>query len=121
MEDILVPLGFFGCILVAIWIVMSQRNKAKAKTAEIITSLIGKDKEITPEIIKAIGYVPARSHGDLRTSLILIAFGAALFVFGGVIPDQEAQQVFAGLSAFPFLIGIALLAFWFFISRHESK
>ncbi|PHR60194.1 MAG: hypothetical protein COA43_07810 [Robiginitomaculum sp.] len=121
MHDAVPVIAIFGCIPLVIWIIMSQRNKAKAKTAEIITSLIGKDKDVTPEIIKAIGYVPARSHGDLRTSLILMALGAALFILGGVIPEEEAQQIFAGFSAFPFLIGIALLAFWFFISRHENN
>lgn len=99
---------------------MHHKFKTRAKAAELVKALINKDKDVTPELIKAIGFVPKRAHGDLRTSLILGAIGTSMFVFGHVIPAEEGQVVFSGLAAFPFLIGLALFAFWLFISRKEE-
>lgn len=121
MEGVFAVIGVFGCIPLIIWIVSHYRSKTKAKAAELINALINKDKEVTPEIIKSIGFVPARAHGDLRTALILGAIGTSMFIFGRMIPDEEAHSVFAGLASFPILIGVALFAFWFFVSRKEEN
>lgn len=121
MEDVFAIIGIFGCIPLVTWIIMHHKVKARAKSADIINTLINKDKDISPELVKSIGFVPARAHGDLRTSLILGAIGVALFILGNVIPEEEAQTVFGGLAAFPLLIGIALFVFWYFVSRKEDN
>lgn len=120
MEGTFAVIGVFGCIPLIIWIVLHHKFKVKAKSAELVNALINKDKDVTPELIRAIGFVPSRSHSDLRTSLILGAVGTAMYIFGRTIPEEEAEVIFGGLAAFPFLIGLALLAFWFFVSRKDE-
>lgn len=123
MEEIFVPLGLFAIIPVIIWTIQHYRQKAKDRSTEVIQSMIAKDVEITPALIKSVGFQAKRAHGDLRTSMILIAIGVAMISFGRAIPDDdgEAQAIFAGLSSFPILIGLALLAFWFMVSRKEQN
>jgi ABC-type transport system involved in cytochrome c biogenesis permease subunit len=120
MEEVIAVVGVFGSLPLIIWLVIHYRFKAKAKSAEIVQAMIANDKEITPELIKSVGFTPTRRHGDLRTGLILLAIGIAFFIFGGMIPEDEAQAVFAGIASFPILIAIAMIAFWYFVSRKDQ-
>ena len=122
MEEVFVPIALFAIIPLIIWAVSHYRYKAKTNSAEVIKAMIAKDVVVTPEVIKSVGFVPKRTHGDLRTALMLIATGTAFFIFGGFVPDDggDAQAVFSGLASFPVLIGVALLAFWYFVSRKDE-
>ena len=120
MEDILVPIALFAIIPIIVWAVSHYRYKTRAKSAEVVKAMIAKDVKVTPEIIKSVGFIPKRTHGDLRNGMILIAIGVAFIFFGGAIPDEEGQAVFGAISMFPILIGIALLIFWYAISRKDQ-
>jgi len=78
-------------------------------------------KEVTPEIIRAVGFAGKRSHSDLRTGMILVAIGMATFLLGGMVPEDDAQSVLGGIAMFPLFIGIAYLGFWFMISRKDPE
>lgn len=121
MAEVLVPISMFATVLFVTWVVVHNRYKARVQSAEIIKDMIASKAEVTPEIIKSVGFVPKRAHGDLRTGMILIAIGVAFIFFGGAIPDDEGKAVFAAISMFPILIGIALLIFWYAISRKEEN
>lgn len=120
-EDILIPLGLFAMISLIVYTVTHFRSKNRAKTMAVLEKLIDNNKEISPDIIKAVGIIPKRAHADLRTSFILIAIGFATMILGQFIPDKEANAVFGGLSMFPILIGIALLAYWYLIGRKAEQ
>lgn len=120
LEGVLAIIGFFVSIPLVTWLILNHKFKIRTKSAELVSALIAKDKDITPEIIKSVGFSAARSHADLRKGLILLATGVAFFMFGGMIPEKEAQAVFGGLAMFPILISFAYLAFWFFISRKDE-
>ncbi|PHR93564.1 MAG: hypothetical protein COA69_02685 [Robiginitomaculum sp.] len=120
MEGIFAIIGIFGGIPLTIWIFLHHKFKVRAKSAELVNALINKDKDVTSELIRAIGFAPSRSHSDLRASLILGAIGTAMYIFGRAIPEEEAEVIFGGLASFPFLIGLALFAFWFFVSRKDE-
>ena len=120
MEDVVAVIGIFGAIPFIIWVVLYFRYKAKAKSAEIIKSMLDKDTSVTPELIKSVGFTPRRSHNDLRSGMLWVAIGLATVLFGGAIPEEDAAQVFAGIAMFPMLIGVALLIFWFAISRKDQ-
>jgi len=119
MAETLGGVAFFFSFVAIVWSVLHFRYKAKARSADVVQSLIENDKDVTPEIIKSIGFVPKRSHLDLRNGMILVAIGIAFILFGGVIPDEEGKAAMAGIAMFPTLIGIALLIFWFAISRKD--
>ena len=121
MEGTFAVIGVFGMIPLIVFLGLFFRNKARAKNVELVQSMLNKDKDISPEIIRAVGFTGKRSHSDLRTGMILVAVGAAMFIFGGVIPEEEAQSVLGGLAMFPVFIGIAYLGFWFLISRKDPE
>ncbi len=121
MEGIFAIIGFFGTITLIVFFSLFFRSKARAKNVELVQAMLDKDKEITPEIIRAVGFTGKRSHSDLRTGMVLVAVGAATFILGGIIPEDEAQSVMGGLAMFPLFIGAAYLAFWFMISRKDPE
>ena len=121
MEDILGVIGIFGMIPFIVFLGLFFKNKARGKNVELVKALLNKDKEITPELIRAVGFTAKRSHSDLRTGMILVAIGLATFIFGGMIPDADTHTVFSGLAMFPLFIGTAYLGFWFLISRKDPE
>lgn len=120
MEEVLVPLGFFGVVPLIVWIVTSQRTKSHARTSETIQKMIERGDTITPETVQALGIRPSQPHRDLKVGLILIAVAISFFILGGVIPDDEAHAIFAGFASFPGLIGLVYCVFWFLFGRNAA-
>jgi hypothetical protein len=120
MEDVLVPIALFAIIPFIIWAVSHYRYKAKVQSSEIIKAMVGKDVVVTPDVVKAVGFTPKRTHTDLRNGMILVAIGLAMIIFGGAVPEDEAQVIFAGMAMFPILIGASLLIFWYAVSRKDN-
>ncbi len=121
MEGIIGIIAVFGTIPLVVFIILYFRNKARSKNVELVKAMLDKDKEITPAVIKAVGFSAKRSHSDLRTGMILVAIGIATLLLGGMIPEDEAQGPMAGLAMFPLLIGVAYLGFWCIISRKDPE
>ena len=121
MEGVIFLLGVFGCVPLIVWIVSSSRRKSHDATTEVIKSMIEKGETVTPETIQALGVRPKQKHTDLRIGLILIALAIATMLFGGVIPEDEAQEVFVGLSMFPLLIGVVYVGLWALITRKSEN
>ena len=120
MSDDIAGVALFAAVPAIVWAVSHYRYKAKVNSGEVVKQMISSDKEVTPEIIKAVGFAPKRTHSDLRTGMIMIAIGIAFLMLGGVIPDEDGKAAFAAISMFPILIGIALLIFWYAISRKDQ-
>lgn len=120
MEDVLVPLAFFAVIPAIVWAVSAYRHKSHATTVQLLETMAGKGEPITPEIIKTLGVRRRPKHADLRLGLILIAIAVSLVLFGSGIPDDEAVQIFRGLAAFPFTVGLVFLGLWFGITRNSQ-
>lgn len=119
MEGAIAIIGLFGMIPLIVFLGLFFRHKARSKNVELVQAMLNKDKDVTPEVIRAVGFTGKRSHSDLRTGMILVAIGLATFIFGGMIPEDEAQAAFGGISMFPLFIGTAFLAFWFMVSRKD--
>lgn len=117
MEDILVPLAFFGVVPFIVWSVTHYRHKSRAKLAETVQSIAASGQPVDPELIKNLGMPGKRAHSDLRGGLIAIAVGLGFAVMGQAIPDPEAGPMMLSLGSFPIFIGLALIGFWFFVSR----
>lgn len=120
MEEIFGIVFIFGSVPLIVWLALNHKYKNRVKSAELVQALIAKDKDVTPELIKAVGFIPRRRHGDLRTGLILMAIGLAFITMGQMIPEEEAPLIMFGLASFPLFIGFAITAFWYFISRKDQ-
>ncbi len=117
MEEILVPLGLFSIIPLTVWAVSANAYKRHKQSMRLLTTMAEKDQTITPDVIKTLGIKQRPKHADLRTGLVLLAIGLALWICGGIIPEEDAQAGFAALSTFPILIGLVFIGLWSFITR----
>lgn len=93
------------------------RYRMRGEMQQTIRASIDKGQELTPEIIERLGSPKPPRDRDLRRGIITVAIAVALIIFGSVIPDDEARQVFAGIASFPFCLGIAFFILHFFSRR----
>lgn len=121
MEGTIAVIGIFGSIPFIVFLVFYFRSKAHARTTVLIDKMIERGETITPEIIRTLGIRAGSVHGDLKTGMILVAIGLATIILGRVIPDDEATVAMTGLAMFPLLVGIAYIAFWYFLGRKAAE
>ena len=93
------------------------RYRMRGEMQQTIRAAIDKGQELSPEIVDRLGQPRPRKDRDLRWAIITVAVSVALVIFGSMIPDDEAQQVFVGIAAFPFCVGIAFFILHFFSGR----
>ena len=120
MEEVLVPIALFAIIPLTVWAVAAYRHRSHAATVQLLETMAAKGEPITPEIIKTLGVRRRPKHADLRLGLILIALAVSIILFGTVVPDDEASEIFRGFAAFPFTVGIVFLGLWFGITRKSE-
>lgn len=116
MEGIWVPIVLFAGLTVVLTAFFWFRYRIRSDMQATIQTAMDKGQELTPEIIDRLGSPKPPKDKDLRMALVWLALAFGLAVFGFLIPDdeQEVQQIFAGLAAFPFFIGAAFLIMWRF-------
>ena len=121
MAETLVPISMFAGLTIVLCLFFWFRYRMRGEMQKTIRSAIDKGQELSPEIIDRLGQPKPPKDRDLRLSLLSVARAVALVVFGFFIPEDsdEAQQVFMGIAAFPFCIGIAYAIMWRF-SGHGS-
>ena len=93
------------------------RYRMRGEMQQTIRTAIDKGQELTPEIIERLGTPKPRKDRDLRWAIIAVAVSVALVIFGSMIPEDEANQVFLGIAAFPFCVGIAFFILHRFTER----
>lgn len=107
----MIPIALFLGMTIVFCCLFWFRYRARSDTQQTIRTALDKGHELTPEVIDRLGHPKASKDKDLRLGVIWIAIGFALVAFGFGIPDRErdATEIFLGLSAFPFAMGIAYL------------
>ena len=93
------------------------RYRMRGEMQQTIRTAIDKGQELTPEIIERLGSPKPPKDRDLRRGIITVALAVALVLFGSMIPEDEAQQVFVGIASFPFCLGVAFFILHFFSGR----
>ncbi len=94
------------------------RYKSRESMQHTFRAALDKGQELTPEIIDRLGHPKAPKDKDLRLGILWIALALGLVGFGFGIPDEdEVARIFAGIAAFPFLIGVAYLLLHKFTDR----
>ncbi len=95
------------------------RHKTRAEIQTTVRAAIERGQELTPEVLERLSDSLNTKFGDLRRGVISIAIGIAFFVFAYFLGQEEAMGPLMGVSAFPFLIGIAYIGLWYFTRRKD--
>lgn len=100
------------------------RYRARSEMQQTIRAAIDKGQELTPELVESLGKPQKASKDkDLRYSLVWFSIAIGLSVFGGAIGAAEAEEevflIMTGISAFPFMLGLAYLIMWKFTERSQ--
>jgi hypothetical protein len=112
----------FAGLTVIIGLFFWFRFRARGDMQQTIRTAIDKGQELTPELVESLGSPrkPVKDK-DLRLSLIwmAIALGIALFGFAMSSVDEEVFPIMLGISAFPFMLGLAYAIMWRY-TEHEQ-
>ena len=95
------------------------RHKTRTEIQTTVRAAIERGQELTPEVLERLSDSLNTKFGDLRRGVISIAIGIAFFVFAYFLDQEEAMGPLMGISAFPFLIGIAYIGLWYFTRRKD--
>jgi hypothetical protein len=106
LEDVVVPVCFFGAAVAVVYLVIALRLKRNRLLHETMRTMIEKGQPIPPELLQP--HEPKRRpKSDLRSGLVLIAIGIALLVMFYHLGGASRA---AGLI--PLLMGVAFLVTW---------
>ena len=115
MEGVWVPISMFAGLTVIISLFFWFRFRARKEMQQTIRAAIDKGQELSPELVESLGTSQKRSkYQDLRNGMIWLAVGAGIALFGVAMGqiEQEVMPIMAGISALPFMIGIAYVIMW---------
>jgi hypothetical protein len=115
VEAILVPISMFAGLTLIISLFFWFRFRARSEMQQTIRSAIDKGQELSPELVESLGTSQKRSkYQDLRNGMIWLAVGAGTALFGVAMGqvEEEVMAIMAGVSAMPFMIGIAYVIMW---------
>lgn len=105
----------FSGLTVIISLFFWFRYRARSEMQQTIRTAIDKGQELTPELVESLGSSHKREEDkDLRLGLVWLAVGAGIALFGvamGQIED-EVLPIMTGISALPFMIGVAYIIMW---------
>jgi len=113
-EGLWIPIAAFTAITIIVTVRFWLRYRTRGDMQATIRSAIEKGQDLSPEIIDRLGNPLPPKDKDLRLALVWLALAIALVIFGFMIPDdeEEVEQIFIGIAAFPFFMGLAFLAMW---------
>lgn len=114
-EGLWVPIVMFAGLTVIISLFFWFRFRARKEMQQTIRTAIDKGQELTPELVESLGTSQKRSkYQDLRNGMIWLAVGAGTALFGVAMGqiEKDVMSIMAGISAMPFMIGIAYVIMW---------
>jgi hypothetical protein len=113
LVPILVPLGFFACVLALVALPLYYRHRKDREQQATLRLMIEKGVSIPVEFLAP----PARKHGDLRRGVVLVAAGLGVAAFFKAVHTPPGTWT---LGLVPFLIGVGHLVVWRLVARHEA-
>ena len=112
----------FAGLTVIISLFFWFRYRARGEMQQTIRTAIDKGQELTPELVESLGS-PRKSskNRDLRLALIWLAIGLGIALFGLAMSsvEEEVFMIMLGISAFPFMVGLAFLIMWRVTEREQ--
>lgn len=122
MEDVslfLVPISLFVSIAVVICIYFYARHRTQAEVQQTIRTAFDHGQQLSPEVLETLAADLAPSaHADLRRGVMACAIGVGIAAFGLLTYEDIGMPLaFVGVSALPFIVGLAYLGLWKFAPR----
>lgn len=126
MEDGMIDAVIFailttGAVLIAIQIARLLRASMQHRT---IREAISRDSDSVTELLGTVDQdqqpQPSGTN-DERTGFVLVALGAAVFLYSAVQSDEELLRTIGGAAAFPILVGAALLLRFYLARRRDRQ
>ena len=84
-----------------------------------IRDAINRDNPAVSDLLNGIEEKPAPASDD-RTGLVLLALGAAVFLFGVLQGRPSDIRDFGGIALFPTLVGAVLVGRFWFLKRYGA-
>lgn len=112
MEEILVPLGLFTMIGAIAGLSMFFRFRTRQETQLTLRTAMQHGESMSPDLVSQLAEQLQNTGSDLRRGVIAIAIGVAIFIFAQAIGEEDAIRPLMGISAFPFVVGLAYLGLW---------
>ncbi len=123
--EILIPISFFGMIVLIVWLVQHSGQKKRAEAMKTLRLAIEKGQPLTPEALDSMARLSS-PIADLRRGIIFVSIAAGFASFATVVGTgmtesggPEMMRALYGVATFPLFIGLAFLGLHFF--ANESK
>jgi len=120
MIEELIPIVLFLTIGGVFVMAYYFRFRTRREIQSTVRAAIEKGQELSPELIEGLMDSLNSRHADLRRGVIFLALGAALFIMGGLLGEEDARRPLMAVAMFPILVGSAYLGLWFFIARRQN-
>jgi len=104
---IVVPLGFFVCLLAGVAVSLYFRSTRERERHETLRKMIEKGQEIPSNLLIPL-HQPA---SDLRRGLVMLGGGIGLVVMLAGADDHDLRSLW-GAGLIPALMGVAHLVTW---------
>ena len=108
-----------GAVLIAIQLSRLVRASMQHRT---IREAISRDSDSVTALLGTIDQDQQQQPSgtnDERSGFVLVALGAAVFLYSAVQGDAELMRTVGGAAAFPILVGAALLLRFYIARRRE--
>lgn len=114
MEEIFVPIAFFSMIVAVTALIVIYRFRARREIQETIRKVVTPGEHLSPEMLQELMAAMNPPLSDLRKGMVFVALGLGVVLFAVVMGQMEADALWPllGVSAFPFLLGVAYLVLW---------
>jgi hypothetical protein len=120
LAEILVPIVLFGVVAAIAITPMIRRSRERMAAIEAIRSLSEKGQATPPELMMVLQQThrPRPPGGNLRAGVICLAIAGAMLILAlskyafSTEADAHLNGSLIGASAFPGLIGLALVGLW---------
>ena len=116
---IIVPTVMFIALAAVLYFVISYRHKNRADVQATVRHAMEHGQQLTPELLEKLGQPVQSEHADLRKGAIAIAIALAFAALAVGVSQEDAEALgpMLGIAAFPLLIGLAYIGFWWFANK----
>ena len=121
MNELWIPVIFLlGTVgVLSLWLFL--RHRGRSALQQTVQMAIEKGQDLSPELLDGLKLSQNSAFADLRRGIIAIAVAAAFAIFAFAIDEGDAVRPLLGISAFPFMLGVAYLALWRFAGNKDSN
>ena len=107
MEGLWIPIVLFVVSGICIGLALHYRFKSRQEMQLTVRNIVDSGQSMSPDALRELTEALFPPRSDLRRGVLLTSVGIALVIFAFVVDEGEAVGPLIGLSAFPFLMGIA--------------